>query len=236
MLEPEEIKEELAAAITETLKPVARELVIDKTLKPHVILVAGVNGNGKTTTIGKLAAKLKSEGYQVMLAACDTFRAAAGSQIAVWAERTGCPLVSGPAMSDPASVAFQALEQARKENYDILLIDTAGRLQNKTTLMEELAKIIRVLGKIDAKAPHTRLLVLDATTGQNALSQAEIFRNMADINGMIITKLDGTAKGGIVVSLAGEFQIPIHAIGIGEGVEDLAAFNAADFALSLVGL
>jgi len=231
-----EIKLELAKIIAGTLQPFAKKLAIDKSLHPHVILVAGVNGSGKTTSIGKLAYRLKSEGLKVMLAACDTFRAAAGNQLAVWATRTDCPLVSGQENSDPAAIAYQALERARKENYDVLLIDTAGRLQNKSALMEELAKIIRVLRKFEPLAPHHSLLVLDATIGQNTITQGEVFKATANINGLIINKLDGTAKGGVILALAEKFTLPIYLIGTGEEIKDLQDFNAEIFAKNLVGL
>jgi len=232
----EEIKSELAKIITGILQPLAKKLVIDKSLHPHVILLAGVNGSGKTTTIGKIAHRLKSEGLKVMLAGCDTFRAAAVNQLAIWAERTGSMFISGAENSDPAAIAYQALARARKESYDVLLIDTAGRLQNKSALMEELGKIIRVLKKIEPLAPHHSLLVLDATIGQNAIAQGEIFKATADINGLIVNKLDGTAKGGIIVALAQKFALPVYAVGSGEGINDLQDFDAEIFAKNLVGL
>lgn len=231
----EEIRVALAEDIAKILEPVARPLDTDKA-KPHVVLVVGVNGNGKTTTIGKLAQQINDSGKKVILAACDTFRAAAVEQLTVWSQRVGCPIITGAHESDPASVAFRALEEAKKNNFDVLLIDTAGRLQNKEHLMEELSKIVRVLKKLDADAPHDTLLVLDATTGQNAHSQAEVFKSKANITGLIITKLDGTAKGGVVVALAEKFGLPIHAIGVGEGIDDLQPFTADNFARSLMGL
>lgn len=204
--------------------------------KPHVILMVGVNGNGKTTTIGKLAHRLQQEGKTVMLAAADTFRAAAAEQIEVWANRLQCPLVKGAPESDPAGVAYAALERAKREGIDVLLIDTAGRLQNKANLMDELKKIIRVIQKLDASAPHSVLQVLDATTGQNALSQVEVFKQMVEVSGLIVTKLDGTAKGGVVVALAKQFNLPVHFIGVGEATNDLQPFNAQAFAENLVGV
>ncbi|MBY6261338.1 signal recognition particle-docking protein FtsY [Azospirillum sp. 412522] len=233
---PEEVKATLAAEVSKIVTPVARPLVLDPALKPHVILVVGVNGTGKTTTIGKLARQFKAEGKSVMLAAGDTFRAAAVSQLKIWGERTGCPVVARDTGADAAGLAYDALERARAEKVDVLLIDTAGRLQNKTGLMEELRKIVRVIKKLDETAPHTTLLTLDATTGQNAHSQVEIFRDMVNVNGLILTKLDGSARGGVLVSLAEKFRIPVHAIGVGEGVYDLRPFDADAFAKSLMGL
>jgi len=232
----EEIKLALASLIAAILAPCARPLLIDASRKPHVIMVVGVNGNGKTTTIGKLAARLKAEGNTVWLAAADTFRAAAVEQLQVWGERTGAPVATGEANADPASVAYRALEQARAAGADALFIDTAGRLHNKANLMAELQKIAKVLQKIDPSAPHSVLQVLDATTGQNAIAQAETFRDIAGTTGLIITKLDGTAKGGIVVALAKKFGLPIYAVGVGEGVEDLDSFEANAFARQLVSL
>ena len=231
----EEVRAALAKNIADILTPVAKPLDTNKT-KPQIILVVGVNGNGKTTTIGKVAAQMKQDGKKVMLAACDTFRAAAVEQLSVWSERVGCKIITGEPQADPASVAFKAVETAKAENIDVLMIDTAGRLQNKDGLMEELAKIVRVIRKVDESAPHDVLLVLDATTGQNAHSQVEIFKNKVAVSGLIITKLDGTAKGGVVVALAEKFALPIHAIGVGEGIEDLKPFAADDFAKSLMGL
>ncbi|WP_193548470.1 signal recognition particle-docking protein FtsY [Azospirillum palustre] len=233
---PEEVKTTLAAEVSKIVTPVAKPLVLDPALKPHVILVVGVNGTGKTTTIGKLARQFKAEGKTVMLAAGDTFRAAAVSQLKIWGERTGCPVVARDTGADAAGLAYDALERAKAEGVDVLLVDTAGRLQNKTGLMEELRKIVRVIKKLDETAPHTTLLTLDATTGQNAHSQVEIFRDMVNVNGLILTKLDGSARGGVLVSLAEKFKIPVHAIGVGEGVYDLRPFDADAFAKSLMGL
>ncbi len=233
---PEEVKTTLAAEVAKIVGPVAKPLEINPSLKPHVILVVGVNGTGKTTTIGKLARQLRAEGKTVMLAAGDTFRAAAVSQLKIWGERTGCPVVARDTGADAAGLAFDALEQARREGVDVLLIDTAGRLQNKTGLMEELRKIVRVIKKLDETAPHTTLLTLDATTGQNAHSQVEVFRDMVNVSGLILTKLDGSARGGVLVSLAEKFKLPVHAIGIGEGVYDLRPFDAEQFSRSLMGL
>ena len=234
--EPEDIRRALATEIEVLLKPVEQPLHLEKSIHPVVIMVVGVNGNGKTTTIGKLAMRYQKEGKHVMLAAADTFRAAAVEQLRVWAERAGVPLVTGAHEADPASVAYQAYERAKAEGMDVLLIDTAGRLQNKRNLMEELAKITRVLKKQDEAAPHHTLMVLDGTTGQNALSQVESFREVAGITGIAITKLDGTAKGGMVVALAEKFGLAVHYVGIGEGIEDLQVFEAHAFSLSLVGL
>ncbi|MBP2293148.1 signal recognition particle-docking protein FtsY [Azospirillum rugosum] len=233
---PEEVKTTLAAEVAKIVGPVAKPLEINPALKPHVILVVGVNGTGKTTTIGKLARQLRAEGKTVMLAAGDTFRAAAVSQLKIWGERTGCPVVARDTGTDAAGLAFDALEQARREGVDVLLIDTAGRLQNKTGLMEELRKIVRVIKKLDETAPHTTLLTLDATTGQNAHSQVEVFRDMVNVSGLILTKLDGSARGGVLVSLAEKFKLPVHAIGVGEGVYDLRPFDAEQFSRSLMGL
>lgn len=235
-ISPEEIKTALAQEVTALLEPVTIPLVIPEGNAPHVIVMVGVNGNGKTTTIGKLARQLKDEGKSVMLAACDTFRAAAVEQLTVWADRNDCPIITGKEQADPASVAYNALEAAKAQAVDVLLIDTAGRLQNKANLMEELVKIIRVLKKLDETMPHQILLVLDATTGQNAFKQVQIFKDMVNITGLIVTKLDGTAKGGVVVGLADNFKLPIHAIGVGEGIEDLHAFEAGSFARNLVGI
>jgi fused signal recognition particle receptor len=231
----DEVKEALAEEIAEILAPVARPLVINPDRAPHVVLVVGVNGNGKTTTIGKLALQYREQGLKPMLAACDTFRAAAVEQLQVWGQRTGAPVVSAPANSDPAGLAFDALTRARAEGADVLLIDTAGRLHNKTALMEELAKIIRVIRKQDPTAPHSVILVLDATTGQNALNQVGVFRDMVDVTGLIVTKLDGSARGGIVVALAEEYGLPVHAVGVGEQVGDLKSFYPMDFARGLLG-
>jgi fused signal recognition particle receptor len=235
-LSADEIKALLAAEVTKVLSPVAKPLEIDATKKPFVLLVVGVNGSGKTTTIGKMAARFTREGKKVVLAAADTFRAAAIEQLSKWGERAGTTVVAHKQGADPAGVAFEAIERARTENADVLLIDTAGRLQNKTALMDELEKILRVIRKLDPGAPHAALLVLDATVGQNALSQAEAFARTAGITGFVMTKLDGTAKGGILVALSAKFALPIHFIGVGEGVDDLSPFEPAEFARALVGL
>jgi fused signal recognition particle receptor len=235
-LSADEIKALLAAEVSTILAPVAKPLEIDAEKRPFVLLVVGVNGSGKTTTIGKLAAIFSREGKKVVLAAADTFRAAAIEQLGKWGERTGTTVVAHKQGADPAGVAFEAIETARAGNADILLIDTAGRLQNKTALMDELEKILRVIRKLDPGAPHACLLVLDATVGQNALSQAEAFAKTAGITGLVMTKLDGTAKGGILVALAAKFALPIHFIGVGEGVDDLSPFEPAEFAHALVGL
>ena len=235
-VESAELLEALAEEAAIILDPVARPLTIDPARKPHVVLVCGVNGSGKTTTIGKLAKQFKEDGRSVMLAAGDTFRAAAVEQLKVWGERTGCPVVARETGADAAGLAFDALQQAQAEGADVLLVDTAGRLQNKAHLMEELEKVIRVIRKIDADAPHDCLLVLDATVGQNAHSQVEAFRDMVNVSGLVMTKLDGTAKGGVVVALADKFALPVHAVGVGEGVDDLRPFEARAFARSLMGL
>jgi fused signal recognition particle receptor len=232
----DEVKAALAQQITEILKPCAVPLLIDAAKKPFVILVVGVNGTGKTTTIGKLAKHYRDEGRSVMLAAGDTFRAAAVSQLKIWGERSHSPVISGAEGADSAGLAFEALEKARAQKTDILLIDTAGRLHNKNDLMQELAKLVRVLKKLDPEAPHATLLVLDATTGQNAHNQVEVFKQLTNITGLVVTKLDGSAKGGVLVALADFFKFPIHAIGVGEGVDDLQPFDAEDFARALVGL
>ncbi len=230
-----EVKTALSEEIAAILEPVAQPLVIDRTLRPHVVLVVGVNGTGKTTTIGKLALQYKQEGMHAVLVAGDTFRAAAVEQLQVWGQRTGAPVVSGPPNSDAAGLAFDALTQARADGADVLLIDTAGRLHNKAALMEELAKVIRVLRKQDATAPHSVLLVLDATTGQNAVEQVRVFSDMVAVTGLVVTKLDGSARGGIVVALAEAFGLPVHAVGVGEQAGDLRPFDAMDFARGLVG-
>ncbi|WP_100959288.1 signal recognition particle-docking protein FtsY [Bosea sp. FBZP-16] len=235
-IEPEEVKAILAREVEAILTPVATPLAIDATKKPFVILMVGVNGSGKTTTIGKLAAKFRAEGKSVMLAAGDTFRAAAIEQLKVWGERTGAQVVSGQQGADSAGLAFEALQKAKAEGTDVLLIDTAGRLQNKTGLMDELAKVVRVIRKLDAEAPHAALLVLDATVGQNAVSQVEAFRHTAGVTGLVMTKLDGTARGGILVALAAQFGLPVHFIGVGESVDDLEPFSARDFARAVAGL
>lgn len=231
----EEIKKALAAEIAVLLQPAAKPFTVGEK-KPFVVLVVGVNGNGKTTTIGKLAHWLKGEKHKVMLAAVDTFRAAAVEQLKVWADRNGCPIVMGAENADPASVAYKAVEDARAQNMDVLLVDSAGRLQNKANLMAELQKIIKVMKKVDADAPHAVIQVLDATTGQNAISQVEVFKTMVNVTGLIVTKLDGTAKGGIVIALAEKFCLPVHAIGVGEQIDDLRPFTAEDYARNLVGL
>lgn len=229
-----ELRQALADEVARIMEPVARPLPIYAT-KPQVVLVVGVNGSGKTTTIGKLASQFRAAGKSVIIAAGDTFRAAAVEQLQVWGQRAGVPVMTAPEGSDPASLAFDALSRAQDTGADLLLIDTAGRLQNRADLMEELAKIVRVIRKKDPTAPHNTLLVLDATTGQNALTQVEIFRKIADVSGLVMTKLDGTAKGGVLVSLADRFGLPIHAIGIGEQIDDLAPFDPQDFARALVG-
>ncbi|AUG51835.1 signal recognition particle-docking protein FtsY [Thalassospira marina] len=231
-----EIQEFIAQEVTKILDPVAKPLVLDPARKPHVVLVVGVNGSGKTTTIGKLAKSYKDQGLKVMMAAGDTFRAAAVEQLKVWGERTDCPVISRDTGADAAGLAFDAIEQAQRQGMDLLLIDTAGRLQNKSHLMEELKKIVRVIRKRDETAPHDTLLVLDATTGQNAHSQVELFSEATNVSGLIVTKLDGTAKGGVVVALAEKFGKPVHAIGVGESAEDLRPFDARNFARSLAGL
>ncbi len=233
---PEEVRAALAEEVIRLVERVQRPLHIDAGKKPFVILVVGVNGSGKTTTIGKLAKQYRDAGQSVMLAAGDTFRAAAVEQLQIWGERAGVPMVTRPTGSDAAGLAFDALVKAREEATDLLLIDTAGRLHNKADLMAELQKVVRVLKKVDPQAPHAVLLVLDATVGQNAHAQAEIFRDMVGVTGIVMTKLDGTAKGGVLVSLAEKYGIPIHAIGIGEGAEDLRPFEAGAYARSLVGL
>jgi fused signal recognition particle receptor len=232
----DDVKSVVAAEVEKVLAPVAKPLVIDETKKPFVILVVGVNGSGKTTTIGKLAAKLSAEGRKVMLAAGDTFRAAAIEQLKVWGERTNSPVIAGAQGSDSASLAFNALSAAREGKLDVLLVDTAGRLQNKAELMNELEKVVRVIRKVDASAPHAVLLVLDATVGQNALSQVEAFQRTAGVTGLVMTKLDGTARGGILVALAEKHGLPVHFIGVGEGIDDLAAFTARDFAQAIAGI
>lgn len=231
----EEIKEALAEEIAAILQPVARPLALDPTKKPHVILVVGVNGTGKTTTIGKLAQQYRAQGLRPMLVAGDTFRAAAVEQLQVWGQRTDCPVVAGPPNADAAGLTFDALTRSAGRA-DVLLIDTAGRLHNKSVLMDELTKIIRVMRKQDPTAPHTVLLVLDATTGQNAIQQVKVFKEMVAVTGLIVTKLDGSARGGIVIALAETFGLPVHAVGVGEKASDLRPFDAAEFARSLVGL
>ena len=233
---PDEIKGALADEIATILEPVAKPLVIDPARKPHVFLVCGVNGSGKTTTIGKLAGQFRTEGRSVLLAAGDTFRAAAVEQLKIWGERADCPVVSRDTGADAAGLAFDALKQAQEKGSDVLMIDTAGRLQNRKDLMAELEKIIRVIRKLDDTAPHDVLLVMDATIGQNAHSQVETFKQLVDVSGLVVTKLDGSAKGGVVVALAEKFEIPVHAVGVGEGMDDLRPFEAKVFARSLMGL
>lgn len=230
-----EIRELLAAEVATILEPVARPMPIYRK-RPQVVLVVGVNGSGKTTTIGKLASQFRAAGKSVVIAAGDTFRAAAVEQLQIWGQRAGVPVMTAAQGSDPASLAYDALARAEAEGADLLLIDTAGRLQNREDLMQELAKIVRVIRKRDPEAPHNTLLVLDATTGQNALSQVEIFQKIAEVSGLVMTKLDGTAKGGVLVALADRFGLPIHAIGVGEQIDDLAPFDPADFARALTGL
>ncbi|WP_375614341.1 signal recognition particle-docking protein FtsY [Bartonella sp. AC535YNZD] len=234
-LSPDDIHTIVADEIKKVLEPVAIPLELDLSHKPHVILLVGVNGTGKTTTIGKLAAKLTAGGLKVMLAAGDTFRAAAIEQLHIWGERTDSPVISTKLGADAASLAFDAFEKAKKANSDVLIIDTAGRLQNKSELMDELAKIIRVLRKHTPQAPHTILQTLDATTGQNALNQVDIFRDIAGVNGLVMTKLDGTARGGILVAIAAKYKLPVYFIGIGENIEDLQPFSASDFAETIAG-
>ena len=231
-----EVRAALAEVVAASLSEREHPLTIDRTRRPHVILTVGVNGAGKTTTIGKLAGKFRKEGLSVMLAAGDTFRAAAVEQLKIWGERTGATVIAKEAGADAAGLAFEALERARRDGADVLLIDTAGRLQNRRELMDELAKIVRVLKKLDPGAPHDTLLILDATVGQNAISQAAAFREIAGVTGLIMTKLDGTARGGVLVALAEKHPLPIHFIGVGEGVDDLQPFEAASFARALAGL
>ena len=231
----EELKEIMSAEIARIMEPVARPMPL-YAKRPQVVLVVGVNGSGKTTTIGKLASQFKAAGKSVVIAAGDTFRAAAVEQLQVWGDRAGVPVMTAPEGSDPASLAFDAMTRAEAEGADLLMIDTAGRLQNRQDLMEELAKIVRVIRKKDPDAPHNTLLVLDATTGQNALRQVEIFQQVADVSGLVMTKLDGTAKGGVLVALADRFGLPIHAIGVGEQIDDLAPFDPREFAAALTGL
>jgi fused signal recognition particle receptor len=233
---PDDVKAILAAEVEKILTPVAKPLAIAADARPFVILVVGVNGSGKTTTIGKLAARLARERKTVTLVAGDTFRAAAIEQLKIWSERTGSGLVSGETGADAAGLAFEALAAARAKGTDVVIVDTAGRLQNKTALMGELDKIVRVVKKLDPTAPHAVLLVLDATVGQNALSQVGEFQKTAGVTGLVMTKLDGTARGGILVALAAKYGLPVHFIGVGEGVDDLAPFAAADFARAIAGL
>ena len=229
-----EIKHLLAQEVARIIEPVARPMPI-YAKRPQVVLVVGVNGSGKTTTIGKLASQFRAAGKSVVIAAGDTFRAAAVEQLQIWGDRAGVPVMTAPQGSDPASLAFDAMTRAEADGADLLMIDTAGRLQNRADLMEELAKIVRVIRKKDPDAPHNTLLVLDATTGQNALNQVEIFQKLADVTGLIMTKLDGTARGGVLVALADRFGLPIHAIGVGEAIDNLAAFDAQEFAAALTG-
>jgi fused signal recognition particle receptor len=233
---PDEVKAVVATEIEKALTPVAQPLVIDAAQRPFVILVAGVNGSGKTTTIGKLSAKFRAEGRSVMLAAGDTFRAAAIGQLKIWADRTGAAFIAREAGADAAGLAFDAVAEAKARGIDVLLVDTAGRLQNRTELMDELQKLVRVIKKIDPSAPHAVLLVLDATVGQNALSQVDIFQKLVGVTGLVMTKLDGTARGGILVAIAAKFEIPVHFIGVGESVDDLSPFSARDFARAIAGL
>jgi len=233
---PEEVRTAFAADITKVLEPVALPLSVDPAKKPFVILMVGVNGAGKTTTIGKLAHHFRKDGLKVSLAAGDTFRAAAVEQLKVWGQRTGSPVIARDTGADAAGLAFEALMETRKRGDDVLLVDTAGRLQNKDSLMSELQKISRAIAKVDPEAPHATLLVLDATVGQNAHSQVEIFKSIVGVTGLVMTKLDGTAKGGVVVALAEKFKLPVHYIGVGEGVEDLKPFTSHSFARSLMGL
>ena len=232
---PEEIRQTLAEEIEKVLQPVAKPLHIGTEHRPQIVLMVGVNGTGKTTTIGKLAHQLKEQGHSVMLAAGDTFRAAAIDQLEVWGERVGVPVVRTEIGGDAAGLAFDAVDKAKSAGVEVLIVDTAGRLQNRQELMDELAKIVRVIRKKDESAPHEILLVLDATTGQNALRQVEVFRDMADVTGLIMTKLDGTARGGVLVACAEKFGLPVHAIGVGESVEDLHAFEARAFAEAIAG-
>jgi fused signal recognition particle receptor len=232
----DEVRRALADHVAQILRPVAKPLTLSPAHKPQVVLVVGVNGTGKTTTIGKLAKQWREEGRSVMIAAGDTFRAAAVHQLQVWGERSGCPVVTANPGADAAGLSFDALTRARAEGRDVLLIDTAGRLQNKDNLMAELAKIIRVLKKIDPTAPHDVLLVLDSTTGQNAHNQVEVFRDMVSVTGLILTKLDGSARGGVLVALAERFGLPVHAIGVGESIDDLRPFDPEQFGRSLMGV
>jgi fused signal recognition particle receptor len=232
----EEVKTVLASEVAKILEPVAKPLIPNPDNKPHIILMAGVNGAGKTTTIGKLAKKYRDEGKSVMLAAGDTFRAAAVEQLTVWGQRVGVPVITKELGSDAAALAYEAVDRAVRDNVDILLIDTAGRLQNRNELMDELAKVVRVIGKKIEGAPHDTVIVLDATTGQNAVHQVEIFQKIANISGIVMTKLDGSARGGVLVACAEKFGLPVHAIGVGENIEDLQPFDATEFARALVGL
>lgn len=232
-ISPEEVRAVLAYEVEQALAPVAKPFRIEGEHRPHVVLVVGVNGTGKTTTIGKIAHQLRQDGKTVMLAAGDTFRAAAIDQLKIWGERTGAEVVARAVGADSAGLAFDALTLAREKKADVLLIDTAGRLQNKQALMDELEKVLRVLRKVDPSAPHQVLLVLDATTGQNALNQVEVFKDKAGVTGLVMTKLDGTARGGILVAISAKFGLPVHAIGVGESIEDLSAFDAREFARAI---
>lgn len=232
----DEVREVLAADIADILAPLAQPLALDGAARPRVVLVVGVNGTGKTTTVAKLAHWMRGEGRSVMLCAADTFRAAAIEQLQIWGDRAGVPVVAGRQGGDAAGLAYEALERAQREGTDLLLIDTAGRLHNKADLMNELGKIVRVLRKLDPSAPHDCLLVLDATTGQNAIAQAETFRQAVDLSGLVVTKLDGSARGGVLVAIADRVALPIHAIGVGEGIDDLRPFDATSFARSLLAL
>jgi len=231
----DEVKQVLAREVEKVLAPVAKPLAIEKA-KPFVVLVVGVNGSGKTTTIGKLAAQARAQGRSVLLAAGDTFRAAAIDQLKVWGTRSGASVIARAPGADAAGLAFDALSQARSEKIDLLLVDTAGRLQNKAVLMDELEKMVRVMKKVDPAAPHAVLLVLDATVGQNALAQVEVFRDVAGVTGLAMTKLDGTARGGILVAIAEKYGLPVHFVGVGEGIEDLAPFSAREFARAIAGI
>ncbi|HET6468008.1 MAG TPA: signal recognition particle-docking protein FtsY [Geminicoccaceae bacterium] len=231
-----EVRETLAAAIAQMIDTYAQPIPHREGYRPQVVLVCGVNGTGKTTTIGKLAKQANDAGLEVVLAACDTFRAAAVEQLQIWGQRNGVPVIAGKPGADPAGLAFDALKQAQRDGADLMLIDTAGRLHNKAVLMEELRKIVRVIKKLDPDAPHDTVLVLDATTGQNAHRQVEVFKELVDVSGLIVTKLDGTAKGGVVVGLAERYRLPIHAVGVGEALDDLRPFEAKPFARALMGL
>ncbi|MCT6813333.1 signal recognition particle-docking protein FtsY [Bombella apis] len=232
---PEEIRQTLAAEISRVLEPVAQPFKLDDSKKPHVVLVVGVNGVGKTTTIGKIAHQYNQQGRSVMMVAGDTFRAAAVEQLQIWGERTGSPVIAGKPGGDAAGLAYDGLKRATEEKADLLLVDTAGRLHNRQALMDELAKIIRVMQKFDPSAPHSVLLVLDATTGQNAIEQVRVFRELVNVSGLVVTKLDGSARGGIVVALAEQFKLPVHLVGVGEQAEDLRPFSAEDYSRGLVG-
>lgn len=234
-ISPDEVRAVLAQEVEKVLEPLAEPLMIDPSRRPHVILVVGVNGTGKTTTIGKYARQFRSEGRSVMLAAGDTFRAAAIEQLKIWGERTGSAVIAKTTGADASGLAFEAMTAAKEQGFDVLLIDTAGRLQNKAALMAELEKIVRVIRKVDPTAPHDVILTLDATTGQNALSQVEVFERTAGVTGIVMTKLDGTARGGILVAIASKYGLPIHAAGVGEGPDDLQAFNARDFSRAIAG-